>query len=116
VCCRTSAHCRYCALCSPLVSTKWPSSSAPVRRNLSITSPGCIPKPSLSGGAPLQCAPMQTFRNLVPDSALVEETIQMLRSHGGRATASEVAAAVLELPGLDSALAASSVSEPLRAH
>ena len=54
---------------------------------------------------------MQTFRNLVPDSALVEETIQMLRSNGGRATAAEVAAAVLELPGLDPSLAASIVSE-----
>ena len=54
---------------------------------------------------------MQTFRNLVPDSALVEETIQMLRSNGGRASAAEVAETVLELPGLDSELAAAIVSE-----
>jgi DNA polymerase III subunit epsilon len=52
-----------------------------------------------------------TFRNLVPDSALVEETIQLLRAGGGRAHAVEVAEAVLELPGLEPALAASLVSE-----
>jgi DNA polymerase-3 subunit epsilon len=54
---------------------------------------------------------VQTFRNLVPDSALVEETIQMLRASGGRAAATEVADAVLELPGLDPELAASLVAE-----
>ena len=52
-----------------------------------------------------------TFRNLVPDSALVEETIQLLRAGGGRARAVEVAEAVLELPGLEPALAASLVGE-----
>lgn len=54
---------------------------------------------------------MQTFRSLVPDSALVEETIQMLRSNGGRATASEIAETVLELPGLEPALAGAVVGE-----
>lgn len=52
-----------------------------------------------------------TFRNLVPDSALVEETIQLLRAGGGRARAVEVAEAVLELPGLEPSLAASLVGE-----
>src|SRR5207248_6006177 len=34
-CCSTSAHCRYPGLWSPEVSRKWPSSSAPDRRNRS---------------------------------------------------------------------------------
>lgn len=53
----------------------------------------------------------QTFRNLVPDSALVEETILVLRASGGRARSTEVAEAVLELPGLDPSLATALVSE-----
>ena len=48
---------------------------------------------------------MQTFRNLVPDSALVEETPRLLHSSGGRAPATEVCANVLELPDLDEAAA-----------
>jgi DNA polymerase III epsilon subunit family exonuclease len=54
---------------------------------------------------------MQTFRNLVPDSALVEETIKLLRANGGRSTVNEVCAAILELPELDNALAAALVNE-----
>jgi len=53
----------------------------------------------------------QTFRNLVPDSALVEETISVLRASGGRAASTEIAEAVLELPGLEPALATALVSE-----
>ncbi|HEX3559650.1 MAG TPA: exonuclease domain-containing protein [Pyrinomonadaceae bacterium] len=53
----------------------------------------------------------QTFRNLVPDSALVEETIQVLRAKGGRAHSTEVAEAVLELPGLDPTLATALVGD-----
>ncbi|PYS76426.1 MAG: hypothetical protein DMF66_14815 [Acidobacteria bacterium] len=53
----------------------------------------------------------QTFRNLVPDSALVEETISVLRASGGRARTTEVAEVVLELPGLDPSLATALVSE-----
>jgi DNA polymerase III epsilon subunit family exonuclease len=53
----------------------------------------------------------QTFRNLVPDSALVEETIQLLRAGGGRARSTEVVEVVLELPGLEPSLATSLVSE-----
>jgi DNA polymerase III epsilon subunit family exonuclease len=54
---------------------------------------------------------MQTFRNLVPDSALVEETIKLLHSNGGRAPATEVCANILELPDLDEAAASSLVLE-----
>ena len=54
---------------------------------------------------------MLTFRNLVPDSALVEETIRLLHSSGGRAPAAEVCANILELPDLDEAAAASLVLE-----
>ena len=54
---------------------------------------------------------MQTFRNLVPDSALVEETIRLLHSSGGRAPATDVCANVLELPDLDGAAASSLVNE-----
>jgi DNA polymerase III epsilon subunit family exonuclease len=54
---------------------------------------------------------MQTFRNLVPDSTLVEETIQMLRTNGGRAKATEIAESILELSGLDDALAAAMISD-----
>jgi DNA polymerase III epsilon subunit family exonuclease len=54
---------------------------------------------------------METFRNLVPDSALAEETIQLLRTSGGRARTTDVAEAVLELPGLDPLTATALVSE-----
>ncbi len=54
---------------------------------------------------------MQTFRSLVPDSALAEETIQLLRSQGGRARTIDVAETVLELPGLDPRAATAVVSE-----
>jgi len=54
---------------------------------------------------------MLTFRNLVPDSALVEETIRLLHSNGGRAPATEVCANILELPDLDEAAASSLVNE-----
>lgn len=54
---------------------------------------------------------MQTFRNLVPDSALLDETIRLLHSNGGRVAASEVCACILELPDLDAATAAALVSE-----
>src|SRR5215208_2881155 len=54
---------------------------------------------------------MQTFRNLVPDSTLVDETIKLLHSNGGRAPATEVCACVLELPDLDAAVAAALVAE-----
>lgn len=57
---------------------------------------------------------MQSFRNLVPDSALNQEMIQLLRTSGGRAPAAAVAEAVLQLPGIDPASAALLLSELVR--
>jgi DNA polymerase III epsilon subunit family exonuclease len=57
---------------------------------------------------------MQTFRNLVPDSALVQETISLLRSNGGRASTADVAENVLQLPALEPAFATSLISELIR--
>ena len=54
---------------------------------------------------------MHKFRNLVPDSALVQEAIELLRSNGGRAPAVEIADAVLQLPDLDPVLAATLVAD-----
>jgi DNA polymerase III epsilon subunit family exonuclease len=57
---------------------------------------------------------MEPFRNLVPDtdlSALAEETIQLLRTTGGRARTTDIAETVLELPGLDPLTATAHVSE-----
>jgi DNA polymerase III subunit epsilon len=52
----------------------------------------------------------QTFQNLVPDSAEVEEMIQLLRASGGRAASTKVAEVVLEFPpGLDPSFATSLV-------
>ena len=57
---------------------------------------------------------MRNYRCLVPDSALVEETVQLLRSNGGRARAEEIAELVLQLPALDAPLASTLVSELVR--
>ncbi|HZI18482.1 MAG TPA: exonuclease domain-containing protein [Pyrinomonadaceae bacterium] len=54
---------------------------------------------------------MRNFRNLVPDAALLQETIQHLRASGGRAKSVEVAEAVLQIPDPDPALATSLLSE-----
>jgi DNA polymerase III epsilon subunit family exonuclease len=54
---------------------------------------------------------MQKFRNLVPDSALVQEAIELLRSNGGRAPAVEVAEVVLQLPDIDPLLAMTLVAD-----
>lgn len=54
---------------------------------------------------------MQSFRNLVNDSALVEETIRLLRSNGGRISAVEIAGAVLQLPDLSPPFAAALIHE-----
>ncbi|HEX8852268.1 MAG TPA: exonuclease domain-containing protein [Pyrinomonadaceae bacterium] len=57
---------------------------------------------------------MQTFRNLVSDSTLVQEAIQLLRLHGGRVSAAQVADAVLQLPDLDPPLAALLLAELIK--
>ena len=62
----------------------------------------------------LQWPPMQTFRNLVSDSALVDEAIDFLRKQNGRASAVAVADNVLQLPSLPPEMAALMVSELIR--
>jgi DNA polymerase III epsilon subunit family exonuclease len=57
---------------------------------------------------------MQNFRNLIPDSALLSETVRLLRTGGGRARTVEVAEAVLQIPAPDPALATALVAELAR--
>ena len=57
---------------------------------------------------------MQTYRNLISDSNLVQEAIQLLRLRGGRAPAAHIADSVLQLPDLDPPLAALLVSELIK--
>jgi DNA polymerase III epsilon subunit family exonuclease len=53
-------------------------------------------------------------RNLVPDSALVQDTVDLLRLCGGRAPAAQVADLILELPGLDAPTAALLIAELIK--
>jgi DNA polymerase III epsilon subunit family exonuclease len=48
---------------------------------------------------------MQSFRNLVSDSALVQEIVDSLRACGGRAPVAEIVDIVLKLPDTDTELA-----------
>ncbi|HVF56723.1 MAG TPA: exonuclease domain-containing protein [Pyrinomonadaceae bacterium] len=57
---------------------------------------------------------MQSFRNLVPDSTLVQEAVQLLRKSGGRAPAADLADSVLQLPNLEPGLAALLVGELIK--
>ena len=57
---------------------------------------------------------MQPFRNLVPDSALIQDAIQLLRTSGGRATAVHLAEHVFQLPGLEPETAVQLVSELIK--
>jgi DNA polymerase-3 subunit alpha (Gram-positive type) len=57
---------------------------------------------------------MQVRRNLVSDSALVQETVEILRVCGGRAAASDIADLVLKLSDIDAELAALVVSDLIR--
>jgi DNA polymerase III epsilon subunit family exonuclease len=57
---------------------------------------------------------MQQRRNLVSDSALVQETLEMLRVCGGRAPAADIADIVLKLPDLDAAIAALVVADLIK--
>ena len=56
----------------------------------------------------------QVRRNLVSDSALVQETIEMLRGCGGRASAASIADFVLKLSDLDAELAAILVTDLIK--
>ena len=57
---------------------------------------------------------MQPRRNLVSDSALVQETVEMLRVCGGRAPAADIADIVLKLPDLDAGVAAMLVADLIK--
>ncbi|MCA1594247.1 MAG: hypothetical protein LC754_16800 [Acidobacteria bacterium] len=57
---------------------------------------------------------MQHFSNLVLDSILVQEAIQLLRINGGRAHAVHLADSVLQLPDLDPQMAALLVGELIK--
>jgi DNA polymerase III epsilon subunit family exonuclease len=57
---------------------------------------------------------MQLHANLVSDSPLVHETVEMLRLCGGRAPAADIADIVLKLPDLDSETASLLISELIK--
>jgi len=57
---------------------------------------------------------MQKFANLVSDSPLIEETIEMLRLRGGRAPVELVADEVLHLPDLEPFVAAPIIDELIK--
>lgn len=57
---------------------------------------------------------MQMPRNLVSDSVLVEETIEIVRTCGGRAPAADIADLVLRLSNLDAQLASLLVADMIR--
>ncbi|HWS99969.1 MAG TPA: exonuclease domain-containing protein [Pyrinomonadaceae bacterium] len=57
---------------------------------------------------------MEPRRNLVSDSALVQETVEMLRVCGGRAPAADIADIVLKLPDLDAGVAAMLVADLIK--
>lgn len=54
---------------------------------------------------------MQTFGNLISDSALVQDTIDLVRAGGGSADASDIAQFVLNIDGLDPTFARGLVSD-----
>ena len=57
---------------------------------------------------------MQTFSNLVSDSSLVQETIDLLVDAGGRAAASEIVDAVFKLSHIDDELAGLLVADLIK--
>jgi DNA polymerase III epsilon subunit family exonuclease len=57
---------------------------------------------------------MHLHANLVSDSPLVHETVEMLRLCGGRAPAADIADIVLKLPDLDSETASLLISELIK--
>lgn len=57
---------------------------------------------------------MATHRNLVSDSPLVQEAVELLRVCGGRAPAADIADLVLKLPDLEAELAALLVSDLIK--
>ena len=63
--------------------------------NLCVSTSACM----------LQCHLMRNFRNLVSDSPLVQEMVELLRVCGGCASATDIADIVLKLPDIDAELA-----------
>jgi DNA polymerase III epsilon subunit family exonuclease len=57
---------------------------------------------------------MESHPNLIADSALVQETLELLSKHGGRATLTEIVDVVFRLSHVDEALAASLVGDLVR--
>jgi DNA polymerase III epsilon subunit family exonuclease len=57
---------------------------------------------------------MQAHRNLISDSPLVQETVELLCACGGSASASEVASLVLNLPDVDAELASMLVADLIK--
>lgn len=57
---------------------------------------------------------MQTYRNLVSDSALVHEAIELLRLCGGRTAVTDIADIVLNIPNLDPSIATLYVSDLIK--
>jgi hypothetical protein len=88
------ARCKYFVLCKPLVNTKWPSSNAPAALNFSDYFFRSHYYQGIAGGslaavvlAAQRChnqASMPPYPNLVSDSALLQETLELLRHSGGR--------------------------------
>jgi DNA polymerase III epsilon subunit family exonuclease len=62
----------------------------------------------------LQCVWMEAHRNLISDSALVQETFDLLRKNGGRSAFTEILDVVFRLSNADEELAASLVSDLVR--
>jgi len=57
---------------------------------------------------------MESHPNLIADSALVQETFELLSKHGGRATLTEIVDVVFRLTHVDEALAESLVGDLVR--
>jgi DNA polymerase-3 subunit epsilon len=57
---------------------------------------------------------MQRYSNLVSDSPLVQETVDLLRVGGGRVPATEVASIILNLPEVEAELAALLVADLIK--
>jgi DNA polymerase III epsilon subunit family exonuclease len=73
-----------------------------------------MPEPHAGGALVLQSRRMPPFANLVSDSTLVQETIDLLRLSGGRANACQIVDAVFKVSHIDEELAGLLVSDLVR--
>ena len=62
----------------------------------------------------LQCPAMLSHSNLISDSALVDETFELLSKHGGRLAVTEIVDVVFRLSHADEALSASLIGDLIR--